>query len=196
MKTTLDEFFDSYNAIYNVYESDLKEMQSFSTECLKEAFDQDNSYLQSLITSVNRHEKIAFLHNTPVIPGVGLLGSIKQKRENEKFLNTLEIKIFDNKGIHQLTQTVAEKIHDMCSIQAELKKRGAASIDELNRIKTIYKNCENALNTLSNDAFAYNYETSQGDCQLWGILTLACEKHLSTSSSKPKKKGFFKSLFG
>ena len=195
LETTLNEFFDSYNAIYDVYESGLKEMQSFSTESLKEALDQDISYLQSMITSVNQHERISFLHNTPVISGVGLLGSIKQKRENEKFLNTLEIKIFDNKGIHQLTQSVAEKIHDMCSIQAELKKRGVASMDEMNRIKTIYKNCENALNTLSNDAFAYNYETSQGDCQLWGILTLACEKHLSTSS-EPKKKGFFKSLFG
>lgn len=195
LETTLNEFFDSYNAIYDVYESNLKEMQSFSTESLKEVFDQDISYLQSMITSVSQHERISFLHNTPVIPGVGLLGSLKQKRENEKFLNTLEIKIFDNKGIHQLTQSVAERIHDMCSIQAELKKRGVASMDELNRIKTIYKNCENALNTLSNDAFAYNYETSQGDCQLWGILTLACEKHLSISS-EPKKKGFFKSLFG
>lgn len=195
----LEEFFDSYNAIYDIYESEFKNMQSIDKSGLEKIFNEDLSYFQSLIESVNQHEKISFLHNTPIIPGVGLLGSIKQNRENTKFLNCLEIKVFDNKGIHQLTQIVAEKIYELCSVLSEMKNKEAISEDEIRNkigiIKTVFKNCEDAFNNMSNDVFAYNYETSQGNVQLWGILTLACEKQISKLDAG-KKKGFFKSLFG
>ena len=80
-----------------------------------------------------------------------------------------------------------------------MKNKEAISEDEIRNkigiIKTVFKNCEDAFNNMSNDVFAYNYETSQGNVQLWGILTLACEKQISKLDAG-KKKGFFKSLFG
>jgi hypothetical protein len=194
---TLEDFFDAYNAIFDITESKLKDMSSLSVDVLKDNFNTTISYLNTMNDSIKRHEKISFLHNTPIIPGVGLLGLSKQKKENLKFLSCLEIKVYEDKGIHKLTQIVAEKILDLCSIQAELAKKGI-SVDETNsntqKIKSIFADCENALNNLSNDAFAYNYEVQSGDAQLWGILTKSYE-HCLGLIGRSKKKGFFSSLF-
>ena len=194
----LNELIDVYNALFSISNASLIDMSSFSVDDLKDKFNKNATYLKTMHEAITQHEPISFLHNTPIIPGVGLLGIAKQNIENKKFISCLDIKIFEDKGIHQLTRVIGEKVLELCSIQVELKKKGYTDTESnviIDKIKFIYSRCVVALNSLSNDVFAYNYEVQGEEAQLWGLLDCAY-KHCIELMGPTKKKGFFRSLFG
>ena len=209
LRSLTNEFFTVIEKLYRILNTPLLDYSSLSDEDLNMRFENHISDLKQIIAAVNSAPRFSFCSKLPIMDGVGLLGYYKMKKEVLKFLYSLKNKVYDDYGIHYVTLFISAHIYELCSVQYAIQDRKSSEYapyyENVDRIKSIYKEAEDAMNNMSNDSFSFNFPCgevklsgySDDDEQLWGymagIFNEKCSKLKYESKFKRGLKGLFSS---
>ena len=207
LRMLTEEFFNVINKLYRILNTPLIDHTALSDDDLNNRFESHISDLKQIIAAVNSAPRFSFSHNLPIMDGVGLLGAYTMKKEVMKFLYSLKKKVYNDYGIHDVTLLISEHIYELCSLQYAIQERKSPEdnlyYENVDKIKSIYSEAENAMNNMSNDSFSFNFPCgevklsgySSNDEQLWGYMGGIFNEKISVLKYESKFKRGIKRIF-